>query len=91
MSELQILSEVLIERLTPEQLHSILEGVTDRIDDGYCPLCEAEEVPVDKDGTIIMGDDVSMAHEWREQHYENCPVAMIEKHLRERKPVEAQA
>ena len=84
MSELQDLTEVLIERLAPEPLRSILEGVTCRIVDGYCPLCKAQEVPVDAQGNIIMSDDVSMAFEWREQHHKNCPVARIEKHLRER-------
>ena len=64
MDELRKLTAILIERLTPEQLHAVLEGITAHFDHGCCPLCWLEEVPI---GT-----------EWQEQHTDECPVTLIE-------------
>jgi hypothetical protein len=81
MDSLKEFARCLCSRLTPEQLQEVLQAVTDSIIDGYCPICEAEDYPVDKDGNKIEEDDVSAAFEWREEHYDTCLVTLIEKHL----------
>ncbi len=71
----------LCQRLSTEQLQQVLEAAHDAIIDDYCPLCDAEDYPVDEDGTKIEEDDVSEAFEWHVDHYSTCLVTVIEKHL----------
>lgn len=79
---------VMVKHLTKEQLWPVLEAISvDTHNNGQCPLCGCEDVPVDKDGIEIEGDDVSEADEWREVHEDDCPVTLIEKsfHTSDRK------
>lgn len=82
MEQMETLISIIVERLPREQVHDILQGITNKITDGYCPLCFMEDYPVDKQGNEIKGDDVSMADEWRERHDDECPVTLIENKLR---------
>jgi hypothetical protein len=75
----EALLPVLIKHLKREQLYEILEAITEELgEDGQCPLCGYEDVPVDEDGNEIDGDTVSDAYEWRERHSKDCPVTLIE-------------
>ncbi len=75
---MQKLANILVKRLPNEQINEILQEISNRYDYGHCPICDAEDYPVDADGNEIEGDDVSHAEEWREQHYEDCIVTLIE-------------
>jgi hypothetical protein len=71
-------ADILVKRLSDEQIGTILQAVTADITDGACPVCGEEEIPVDADGNEIEDDDVSMAEEWREQHDADCIITLIE-------------
>lgn len=73
----EVLARILKKVLTPEQITLLLQEIAYEITDGFCPLCEREEMPVDKNGSEIESDDVSHA-EWREMHYERCLVTLLE-------------
>jgi hypothetical protein len=77
--ELTTFVKDLTEILSEDQLHGILEAVSQKLhDEGYCPFCGCEDYPIDVAGKEIEGDDVSGAVEWCEVHSEDCPVTLIE-------------
>lgn len=73
-----VVAKALKKVLTPEQITLLLQEITNEITDGFCPLCEREEIPINKAGNEIEGEDVSYAAEWREQHYDTCLVTLLE-------------
>jgi hypothetical protein len=78
MGDLKIFAEILVEKLSDEQVTSLLQAVSDRFEFGSCPLCGEEEVPVDADGNEIEGQNVEHAEEWQERHDADCLVTFIE-------------
>jgi hypothetical protein len=71
-------ADILVKKLSDEQVYSLLEAVSEQITDGACPICGEDEIPVDSEGNEIEEDDVSHAEEWREQHDTFCIVTLIE-------------
>jgi hypothetical protein len=70
---------MLVEHVPEEHIDTLLQKIGDKLhDEGQCLFCGEEDVPVDKRGNEIEGDDVSMASEWREVHDADCPVALLE-------------
>ena len=75
--DMQCFTDILRKHITPEQITAIRQEVTDADDGGHCPICFAEDVPVDESGNEIYGDDMSQVDEWRERHEENCPISLL--------------
>lgn len=75
---LSAFADILVKRLSDEQLGAILQTVTDEATDGACPICGEEDVPVDAEGNEIEGSNVEHADEWRECHNADCIVTLIE-------------
>lgn len=80
MQDLTALAELLVKHCRPVQIDQILQDISDRADnnDGACPLCDEQEYPIDDQGMVVVGDDVSGAAEWVEQHADGCIVTLIE-------------
>lgn len=83
-------TEILIAKVSPEQLDAILQEITSRYDRGCCPICGSEEEPHGKDGKPLpYGADVSPSSgaQWHEMHEVDCMVTLIEE-MRNLKPVD---
>lgn len=59
-------------------LHDILE-CNHQLSEGNCVWCNAEDFPVDEKGNRIKTANVENAIGWHIDHFENCPVVLIEK------------
>jgi hypothetical protein len=81
-TDLEELGHNLCRKLQPDQLRLVLEAVTASYEDGFCPICEAGSYPVDTDGVRLFAPyDSGCVREWREEHYPDCLVSVIERHL----------
>jgi hypothetical protein len=70
---------MLIKHLPSGQIDNILQKMSDAVhENGQCPCCGEEDMPVDESGNEIESDDVSRASEWREVHDNDCPIALFE-------------
>jgi len=56
-------------------LRDLVEAIHNGEDSGYglCRYCQAEDYPVDKQGTPIGEGDIEQADEWHTDHYDWCP------------------
>lgn len=70
--------QLLVKHVTKEQINALLEEITAADDDGHCPICGEEDIPVDEQGNTIEGDDMEETFEWQEKHTEDCPVTYLE-------------
>jgi hypothetical protein len=76
--DIECFVQLLVKHVTREQIDALLEEITAAEDGGHCPICCEDDIPVDKDGNEIEGDDMEDTFEWREKHTDKCPVTYLE-------------
>lgn len=76
--DLLALVEILIDKLSEVQVQDILQEISNRYENGCCPICGSEKMPYDKQGKRIGYMEDATNAEWHEVHEVDCMVTLLE-------------